>query len=169
MKSLKITIIALLGVAALSFAGCVKPVEPKELIEASPNETMFVVPLVGENKGEAQAKLNSREFYEQRKVAVKQIQVPHRWLQTGRLENTGRWIPSVMVIKVDRTPVTVEFAVDEQNKGQGGRPDGAKRDADAIWIESSDSVGFSVGFSVSAMVTEEDTSTFLYRYQSANL
>jgi hypothetical protein len=87
--------------------------------------------------------------------------VPHRWLQTGRWEYDGRWIPTVSVIKVDRTPVTAEFSVNDKNN--------AKKDADAVWIESADSVGFSTGFSVSAMIVEEDTATFLYRYQSASL
>lgn len=162
MKSIKIISIAVLGVIAMSLAGCVKPVEPKTLIGAEANETMFVVPLVGDNITN-QAKLNSKEYYDQKKVSVKQVQVPYRWLQTGRLEISGQWIASAAVIKVDRTPITVEFAVHEANKGN------AKKDADAIWVESADSVGFTTGFSVSAMIAEEDTSTFLYRYQAATL
>jgi hypothetical protein len=43
---------------------------------------MFVIPLQGENK-ESQAMLNSADYYNQKKVAVKQVQIPHRWLQTG--------------------------------------------------------------------------------------
>jgi hypothetical protein len=144
---------------AMSLTGCIKPVEPKVLVDAGANETMFVVPLVGDSK--EQAKLNSKEYYDQKKVSIKQFQVPHRWLQVGRMETDGKWIPSVSVIKVDRTPITTEFAVDEKYS--------AKKDADAIWVESADSVGFTTGFSVSAMVAEEDTSTFLYRYQAATL
>ncbi len=160
MNKYKIMFLAVIGVVAMSLTGCVKPVEPKLLAEASSNETMFVVPLQGENK-DAQAKLNSAAYYADKKVAVKQVQIPHRWLQTGRWEFDGRWIPTVTVIKVDRTPVTAEFSVGDKGN--------AKKDADAIWIESADSVGFSTGFSVSAMITEEDTATFLYRYQSASL
>ncbi len=149
-----------IGLAALFLTGCIKPVEPKELVQASNNETMFVVPLVGENK-DAQAKLDSIDYYNKQKVAVKQIQIPHRWLQTGRFEYDGQWIPTVTVIKVNRSPITVEFAVGDKSA--------AKKDADAIWLESADSVGFSTGFSVSAMIEEGDTATFLYRYPAGNL
>jgi hypothetical protein len=159
MKSLKFTMLAVMAALTMSLTGCIKPVEPKVLVDAGANETMFIVPLVGDTK--EQAKLNSKEYYDQKKVSVKQFQIPHRWLQVGRMETDGRWIPSVSVIKVDRTPITTEFAVNDK--------DNAKKDADAIWVESADSVGFTTGFSVSAMVAEEDTSTFLYRYQAATL
>lgn len=160
MKSTKIIILTVLGVLAMSLTGCIKPVEPKVLVDAGANETMFVIPLVGENQ-KNQAMLNSKEYYNEKKVSVKQLQVPHRWLQVGRWEFEGKWVPSVSVIKVDRTPITTEFAVDDKHS--------AKKDADAIWVESADSVGFTTGFSVSAMIVEEDTSTFLYRYQAATL
>jgi len=156
----KLVIMSILGVASLSLTGCIKPVEPKVLVTANSNETMFVVPLQGENK-DNQAKLDSAEYYNKQKVAVKEIQISHRWLQVGRMEHDGRWIPTVTVIKVDRSPVTVEYAVSDKTR--------AKADADAIWLESSDSVGFSTGFSVSAMIEEKDTATFLYRYPAGKL
>lgn len=152
--------IALMSVVLATVSGCIKPVEPKVLVTANSNETMFVVPLVGENK-ENQAKLDSADYYNKQKVAMKQIQIPHRWLQTGRWENDGGWIPTVSVIKVNRSPVTVQFAVDNKTA--------AKADTDAIWLESADSVGFSTGFSVSAMIEEADCATFLYRYPASDL
>lgn len=157
MKSIKLALIALIGVLAMSLSGCMRPVEPKVLITANPNETMFVVPLVGENKSN-QDKLNSEEYYNQNKVAVREFMVPHRWLNRGRWEwmQDGNWIPTVMVIKVNRTPVTCEYDV----KPTTGEP---------IWLESSDSVGFSTGFSVSAMIEESDAAKFLYRYQAKDL
>ena len=39
----------------------------------------------------------------------------------------------------------------------------------AIWVESADSVGFSIGFSCTAMIQEGDTSKFLYQYTSKDL
>ena len=157
MKSIKLILIAVIGVLAMSLSGCMRPVEPKVLITANPNETMFVVPLVGENKAN-QDKLNSEEYYNQNKVAVREFMVPHRWLNRGRWEWTydGNWIPTVMVIKVDRTPVTCEYDV----KPTTGEP---------VWLESADSVGFSTGFSVSAMIEETDAAKFLYRYQAKSL
>jgi len=37
----------------------------------------------------------------------------------------------------------------------------------AIWLESNDSIGFSLGFNSTAFIDEEDTSTFLYWYPTA--
>jgi hypothetical protein len=155
MKSFKFVFLTLLAAFALSLTGCIKPVEPKLLITASPNETMFVVPLIGENQ-KGQDKFNSEEYFNQKKVAVREFQVPHRWLQTGRFEYDGKWIPAVSVIKVDRSPVTVAFDVTKETEAP-------------VWVESADSVGFSTGFSVSAMIEEQDTARFLYRYQAAGL
>jgi hypothetical protein len=162
MNKSKMLVILLAGVIALSLTGCVKPVEPKVLVNAESNETMFVIPLVGENR-DTQAKLDSADYYNKQKVAVKQIQIPHRWLQTGRDWNSaaGVWVPSVTVIKVNRTPVTAEFSVSDKNN--------AKKDADAIWVESADSVGFSTGFTVTGFIEEADTAIYLYRYPSSDL
>lgn len=160
MKNTKYVILAVLAASILALSGCVKPVEPKVLVTAEPNETMFVIPLQGENQAN-QAKFDSAAYLNQKKVAAKEFQIPVRWLQTGRWETDGSWIPTVKVIKVDRSPVTVEFAVSDKSN--------AKKDADAIWVESADSVGFSTGFSVSALVAEEDTATFLYRYPAQSL
>ncbi len=162
MQSIKFVLITLLVAFSLSLTGCVKPVEPKVLITANNNETMFVIPLQGDSKN-SQAKLDSADYYNKQKVAVKEFQVPHRWLITGRFEYEGKWVPTVSVIKVDRSPATVELAVDDKKSSD------KKKDSDAIWIESSDSVGFTTGFSVSALIDEQDTATFLYRYPAGNL
>jgi hypothetical protein len=77
------------------------------------------------------------------------------------MESTGEWIPNVRVIKVSRTPITREW-VAEANRGTANRDQ-------AIWAESSDSVGFSTGFSCTAMITEEDTALFLYSYSGQSL
>jgi hypothetical protein len=155
-------LIAFIGILIIGIlAGCGRiPVQPRTLITANSNETMFVIPLQGENKAN-QAKLDSASYYSDKKVSVKEIEVNYRWLQTGRWECEGSWVPTVSIIKVDRSPVTVELAVNDKGN--------AKKDADAIWIESSDSVGFTMGFSVSALIDEADTATFLYRYPAGNL
>lgn len=160
MKTTKISIFSIAAIAMISLSGCIRPVEPKVLATAEPNETMFVIPLQGDNKTD-QAKFDSAAYLEERKIAAKEIQIPHRWLQTGRFDYEGVWVPTVKVIKVDRSPVTVEFAVNDKSN--------PKIDADAIWVESGDSVGFSTGFSVSALVAEEDTATYLYRYPAQSL
>ena len=150
-----------LALATMVFSGCFrKPLEQKTSVIVNTNETLFVIPLQGENK-EAQVKFDSASYEQFKKVAVREYYIPHYWLQTGRFENEGEWRDAVKPIKVDRSPVTVELAVNKVNE--------AKQDTDAIWLESADSVGFSTGFSVSALIAEEDTSTYLYRYNENSL
>ena len=159
MKSLRFLLPAAVLVVALSQAGC-RPYEQPVFDEVGNNETAYVIPLTGDTT--QQGKFQSAQFLEQRKVAAKRIQIPLLWVQTGRMPSDGFYQPQVRVIKVDRSPVTAEF---HQDGGVGGK----SKDADAIWIESKDSVGFSTGFSVTGLIKEEDTSTFLYRYNALSL
>ena len=82
-----------------------RPYQEEKYIDINPNETAFVIPLEQGTKGD-QKQLKSIEYLEQKKVATKRIYTPTMWHQTGRYENDGEWIPSVVVIKVDRSPVT---------------------------------------------------------------
>jgi hypothetical protein len=136
--------------------GC-RQYDVPEYVEVAPSQTAFVIPLEGETK--AQAKFDSAAYLETRKVAAKRIQVPHRWNQRGRLWIDGEWMDTVRVIMVDRAPVTREWKSDGNNKTKDN----------AIWTESSDSVGFSLGWSCTAFIQEEDAATFLYMYPSGSL
>ena len=143
----------------LSFnTGCMRVYNVPEYVEVQPSQTAFVIPLEG--AVEDQAKFASSEFLNTHKVAAKRIQIPKRWNQTGRLPNTGNWMPTVKVILVERSPVTIEL------ESSGATVKGKDT---AIWIESADSVGFSMGWSVTAFVKEEDTANFLYWYPSGSL
>lgn len=122
------------------------------------SETAYVVPLEGDTAG--QAKFQSEKFLEDKKVAAKRIQITHRWNQTGRWETQGQWIPNVRLIKVNRSPITREWTA-ENNKGTSNKDQ-------AIWVESKDSVGFSMGFTATGYIKEEDTSKFLYWYPSTD-
>lgn len=142
-----------LALLALLAVGC-KPYDTPEYVEVETSETAFVVPLEGDSQD--QAKFQSVDFLEQKKVAAKRIQVPHRWNQTGRMPNSGDWIDTVRVIKVNRAPVTREWDADRDR-------------SKAIWLESQDSVGFSTGFNCTAMIKEEDASRFLYWNRGGSL
>lgn len=148
-------LVTALSMLTLSMTGCVRAYNAPKFVDVGANETAYVIPLQGSTA--AQAKFDSAAFLDQRKVAAKRIEVPRNWVKSGYIPGTGYYQDSVMVLKVDRTPVTREFHQDKD------------KDADAIWIESKDSVGFSTGFTVTAMIHEEDASTFLYRYQQQSL
>ena len=143
----------------LSIGGCIKPFDKPEYKDIKANETAFVIPLEGDTT--KQTKFESVEMLEKAKVAAKRIQITHRWNKTGRLASSGEWIGNIMVIIVNRSPVTREWTA-ETSTGTVAKDQG-------IWSESKDSVGFSTGITITAMVLEEDTSLFLYRYPAQSI
>ncbi len=154
----------LFSLAALPlFSGCVKPYDRPEYVEIDTSETGFLIPLEG--SGSEQVKFQSEDYLKERKVAAKRVQITHRWSQEGRLPSNGRWIPTVRLVKVNRSPVTREW-VTAQTTVSGGAIQRADK---AIWIESGDSVGFSMGFTCTAFIPEEEASRFLYWYPSGSL
>jgi hypothetical protein len=150
------------GLAALT-SGCMKPFDTPEYLEIDTSETGFLIPLEGDSNG--QAKFQSEDYLKQRKVAAKRVQITHRWSQEGRLLNSGRWIPTVRLVKVNRSPVTREWSTTQTSTAGGA----TQRSDKAIWIESGDSVGFSMGFTCTAFIPEEEASRFLYWYPSGSL
>jgi SPFH domain / Band 7 family len=155
-------LIGVLCVAGLT--GCIKPYDKPEFVEVDTSETGFLIPLEGD--ATQQEKFQSEEYLKQRKVATKRVQITHRWLQEGRLPTDGRWIPTVRLVKVNRSPITRSWTT-PQNTSAGGQV--AVRGDQAIWIESADSVGFSMGFSCTAFISETDAARFLYWYPSGSL
>ncbi len=154
-----------IGLAGLfGLTGCVKPYDRPEYVEIDTSETGFLIPLEGD--GTQQARFQSEDYLKQRKIATKRVQILHRWSQEGRLNNDGRWIPTVRLVKVNRSPVTREW-ITSQTEPVAGR--GHSRDDRAIWIESADSVGFSMGFTCTSFISEDDAAKFLYWYPSGSL
>ncbi len=137
-------------------SGCVRPYDMPEYVEIDTSETGFLIPLEGDNAN--QAKFQSEDYLKQRMVATKRVQITHRWSQEGRVPGAGRWIPTVRLIKVNRSPITREWATTQTSTAGGA----SQRADKAIWIESGDSVGFSMGFTCTAFIPEEEASRFLY-------
>ena len=142
------------------FTGCVKPYDTPEFVTIEPHQTAFLIPLVGDTSN--QASFESEEMLMQAKVAAKEIEIPHRWVQTGRFSWRGEWRDSMTLIVVDRSPVTREWS----------STDGVGTSAvnQAIYAESSESIGFSAGMNCSAQIySEEDAVKFLYCYNNKPL
>jgi hypothetical protein len=154
-------IAGLLCVMALS--GCMKPYDKPEFVEVDTSETGFLIPLEGD--AARQEKFQSESYLRDRKVAAKRVQITHRWIQEGRLPTDGRWIAIVRLVKVNRSPITRTWTT-AQNTSAGSV---TARSDQAIWIESGDSVGFSMGFACTAFISEEDAARFLYWYPSGSL
>ncbi|MDB6066009.1 MAG: Band 7 protein [Pedosphaera sp.] len=161
----RVATVVVLGLfSAFGLTGCLKSYDRPEYVEIDTSETGFLIPLEGD--GTQQARFQSEDYLKQRKVATKRIQILHRWSQEGRISNDGRWIPTVRLVKVNRSPVTREWITDQSSQAASqGRMRGDK----AIWIESADSVGFSMGFTCTAFIPEDDAARFLYWYPSGSL
>ncbi|MGN6625877.1 MAG: SPFH domain-containing protein, partial [Tepidisphaeraceae bacterium] len=148
-----------IGGLLLTQGGCWRPYDTPEYENVDTAETAFVVPLEGDSGD--QSKFQSESFLQEHKVAAKRVQIVHRWNQTGRLPGTGEWIPEVRLIKVNRSPITREWTAEDRN--------GSVAKDQAIWVESADSVGFSIGFTATAHITEENAARFLYWYPAGSL
>ena len=161
----KATALLLLGALPLFGAGCIKPYDRPEYVEIDTSDTGFLIPLEGETG--TQTRFQSEDYLVQRKVAAKRVQITHRWSQEGRYETEGRWIPSVRLVKVNRSPVTREWTMSQGPTHNSSLARGLNDKA--IWIESADSVGFSMGFTCTAFIAEDDAAKFLYWYPSGSL
>jgi hypothetical protein len=151
--------LALLGLTS----GCVRAFDRPEYVEIDTSETGFLIPLEGDST--EQVKFQSEDYLKQHKVATKRVQISHRWSQEGRWPTDGRWIATVRLVKVNRSPVTREWMTMQTTASAGA----VQRADKAIWIESGDSVGFSMGFTCTAFIPEEDASRFLYWYPTGSL
>jgi len=160
MKNCVKSLFAVLALVFVSLnTGCMKPYQTPVFKEVAPHETAFVVPLDGDST--KQDSFASAKFLLTRKVATKRIEIPTRWVQTARGGWNGEWKPTLMVITVNRTPVTCTFTADTNT--------GTSKRNQALYAESKDSIGVSSGFSLTALVQEEDTHIFLYKFKGDSL
>ena len=133
--------------------GFIRPYDIPEFAEIQHHETGYVIPLEGANK-DTQVKFDSQEALDVNRVAMKRIQIPHRWVRTGRfLPALGHYIDTVRLVVVNRSPETREWTADKTS-GTDGKDQ-------AIWLESRDSISFSLGFNCTALIDEPDTTKFL--------
>ena len=152
-----ITLVFMLAIIGCLFAGC-KPYDKPEFITIEASQTAFLIPLVGDTSD--QGVFESEELLLEAKVATKEIQIPHRWVQTGKFESTGEYRPSAKLIVVERKPVSRSWESGESSATSANR---------AIFGETSDNIGIYVGMNCTAMIEEKDAAKFLYRYNNTPL
>lgn len=159
MKKL-IAVILTVVMCSTMFAGCIKPYDKPEFVTIEPHQTAFLIPLIGDTTN--QASFESEEMLREAKVAAKEIQIPHRWVQTGRFHWRGEYRDTMALIVVDRSPVTREWS--------SSKDMGTSAVNQAIYAESSESIGFSAGMNCSAQIySEDDAAKFLYCYNNKPL
>ena len=156
IKKLVLLVLTLVMVTSM-FTGCRKPYDKPEFVTIEASQTAFLVPLVGDSTN--QSAFDSEELLLDHKVATKEIQIPHRWVQTGRMHWIGEYRPSATLIVVERKPVSRSW--------ESG--DSTATSSRAIFGGSSDNIGIYVGMNCTAMIEEADAAKFLYRYNNTPL
>lgn len=154
----KITLILLLALTTVSFTGCRRPYDKPEFQRIEASQTAFLIPLIGDSA--EQASFQSEELLEQAMVATKEVEIPHRWVQTGRKDWQGEWRDSAALIVVERKPVS--------RKWESGDPSAPSTNK-AIFGETSDAIGVYVAMNCTAQIEEADAAKFLYRYNNTPL
>ena len=159
MKIKKLIVLLLVIVMSCTlFAGCRKPYDKPEFVTIEASQTAFLIPLVGDST--TQSAFESEELLAEAKVATKEIQIPHRWVQTGRKHWMGDWKPSATLIVVERKPVSRSWESGDSTATSANK---------AIFGETSDQIGIYVGMNCTAMIEEKDAAKFLYRYNNTPL
>src|SRR5579883_64349 len=127
---------AVLGVVALWVTfQFYRPYDVPEYQEIDTSESAFLIPLEGD--GTNQTAFPSADFLNQKKVAAKRVQIPHRWQQTGRFPGNGHYVATVRLVKVDRRPITREWTKAAHT--------GTSAKDESISVESKDSINLSTG------------------------
>lgn len=159
MKFKKLVVLLLVIVMTCTmFSGCRKPYDKPEFVTIEASQTAFLIPLVGDST--TQSAFESEELLAEAKVATKEIQIPHRWVQTGRRHWMGDWKPSATLIVVERKPVSRSWESGDSAAASSNR---------AIFGETADQIGVYVGMNCTAMIEEKDAAKFLYRYNNTPL
>jgi hypothetical protein len=132
--------------------GC-KPCKVLDPVEIKPNETCWVIPLDSQTES-SQAKFNSVDFLNQKKVAAKRIMVDKVERSVGRMYWDIEWIPAVRVIKVDRSLVTREWV--------DGDAIGTSKKDEGIHVNTKDNIKLDIGITITVSIDEDNASTYLY-------
>ena len=154
----KIILLCIVLVIVCAFTGCRRPYDRPELVTIEASQTAFLIPLVGDSSD--QGVFESEELLLEAKIATKEIQIPHRWVQMGRKNWIGEWRPSAKLIVVERKPVSRSWESGSSTADSSNK---------AIFGETSDNIGIYVGMNCTAMIEEKDAAKFLYRYNNTPL
>lgn len=155
MKKL-FTSILVIALVAISFTGCIRPYDKPEYVEVGPNETAFVIPMFTDDsvKTEDQVQLNSEDatYYQKLMVNSKLIQIPHKWIQTGRFVRDGYYKGTVRVVTVDLTPRSGTWLQNDKN---------------AVKVETAASQGITIPMSYTMRIKANDAAKYLSYYKAA--
>lgn len=158
-SKLKLTAIALIIAASTQLTGCIKPYQKPVFENVETHESAFLIPLVGDTTSQSQ--FSSEEFLEKNMVATKRVEIPTKWVKTGRFANQGQYMPTAKLVKVDRKAVTREWT-DSTTTGTSSENQG-------LIAESVESIAFMAKMNCTASIEEKNSAKFLYNYNVKSL
>lgn len=149
---MKKSLFGLFAIIAMCFmsTSClfIKPYDKPEYVSIGTNETAFLIDQFADDKSEnGQVKVNGDADY--RFVNSKLVKIGHKWVKTGRMPGTGKYIAAEIVIAVSNSPVTGTWTHD-------------------IKVETRGSQGFTVPMKYGIRVKPENSEKFLRNFP-ANL
>lgn len=139
-----------------SLVGCIKPYNTPEFQTIQANQTAFLIPLVGDTSN--QGVFESEELLNDTKVATKEIQIPKRWVQTGRMNWKGEWRPTAKVVLVDRSPITREWVE--------GTASGTSIESQGVTAKTKDGIKLTLNVNATAQIDESLATKYLYYYNT---
>jgi hypothetical protein len=149
MKKIVFGLFAIIAMCFMS-TSClfIKPYDKPEYVSIGTNETAFLIDQFADDKSEnGQVKVNGDADY--RFVNSKLVKIGHKWVKTGRMPGTGKYIAAEIVIAVSNSPVTGTWTHD-------------------IKVETRGSQGFTVPMKYGIRVKPENSEKFLRNFP-ANL
>ena len=140
-----LTLLLLLGfVFMLSSCLFIKPYDRPEYVNVGTNETAFVIDLFADDNSEnSQTKVTADMNY--KKVNEKLVRIPHKWVKTGRLPSSGKYVAKLMVVSVSNSPITGTW----ENE---------------IKVETKGSQGFTIPMKYGIRVTQDNSEKFLSKF-----
>lgn len=142
-------LIAIAGLALFGAAGC-GPVKQERLVQIESNHTAFKLPLEEDKQG---TDFMSVKYLKEKRVSMQRYSIPQRSRDTGRWWWQYEWIPTELIVVVDRAPVTRNWT--DNSPGSGPK---------AIRLESQESIGYNLGITITASIEEEDAPLYLYNF-----
>lgn len=170
---MKFTQLAPLLLIAVFAVGCTQPYHEELRIDIGSSEALILTKVIDDEgqvilapKDKDGKELSEFDIHKKNLVTQKKVTIPYYWKQTAKMRPwswkssaNGKWTPAAKAIIVNMSPETREWSADPNT--------GTSEKNQAIWVESSDSVGFSTGISVTARIDNtsgEDAVTFLSNY-----
>lgn len=143
MKKIATLLIAVMAMVCTS-CGFIRPYDKPEYVSIGTNETAFLINQMEEDDTKGQAKING-DINNYRTVNSKLVRINHKWIKTGRMRGTGKYLATEIVIAVSNSPVTGTWEND-------------------IKVETKGSQGFTVPMKWGIRIKPENSERFLRNF-----